>query len=47
MAWNVKVVDSDAVAVKAYLDGLSLTTINAFTIAPLSARKVLIAIEGT
>jgi hypothetical protein len=37
----------DAPAVKAYLDSLTLTTINNLEITALSAQRVLIVVEGT
>lgn len=42
-----KVVNSDAPTVKAYIDSLSLTTINNLEITALSAQKVLVIVEGT
>lgn len=47
MTWYSSEQEADPVAIKAYLDGLSLTSVNAFAAVPTGSAKVLIIVEGT
>lgn len=47
MTWFSSLQEADPVAIKAYLDGLSLTSINALAIAEVGSSQVMIVVEGT
>lgn len=47
MTWFTSEQQADPVAIKAYLDGLALTTVNVVTAVPIGSAKVIIIVEGT
>lgn len=47
MTWYSSLQEADPVAIKAYLDGLSLTTVNAMAMTEVGSSQIMIVIEGT
>ena len=47
MTWYSSLLEADPVAIKAYLDGLSITTINALAITEVGSSQIMIVVEGT
>jgi hypothetical protein len=47
MTWFTSEEEADPIAIKAYLDGLALTTINAVSAVPIGSAKVIVIVNGT